>query len=376
MGRSEGRIWVLLLALLVACTPSQPDLHLDASGVRVTDLPSRVLEDLPRDPSEARWREIFPVYVGRLPEAGEERAPVMGSWTVEDDEVRFTPRLPFVPGQAYAARFAHPAAGVRLEARFELPGLRVEPETEVLGLEPDLDEIPENTLRLYLHFSAPMTRGRAFRHVRLLTAEGDEVPAPFVAPEHELWNPETTRLTLLFDPGRIKRHVGPNLQVGPPLEAGRAYRLVVDRGWADARGAPLVEGFEASFRVGPADRAQPRPEMWALKPPTGPDAPVTLQFPEPLDPALLERLLTVHADGGPVAGAPEVASGGREWSFRPATPWQPGDFEIHIDPALEDLAGNSLRRAFETSLDAPEVAEPVRLRFLIPRNFSAIRGVQ
>lgn len=373
--RGVGALIFLLLACAPA-TPTQTTLHLDASGARVTGLAPTVLEELSSEPSEARWREMFPVYVGSLPEPEAERAPILGTWKVEGHEVRFTPRLPFVPGQTYSARFAHPESGVRLEARFELPGLQVEPETEVLGLAPNLDEIPENTLRLYLHFSAPMTRGQAFRHVRLLSEEGDEVPAPFVAPDHELWNPEATRLTLLFDPGRIKRQVGPNLEVGPPLEAGRAYRLVVDRDWPDARGAPLLQGFETSLRVGSPDRTQPRPETWTLELPTGPDAPVSLRFPEPLDPALLERLLTVRSGESLVTGTPEVGAGGREWAFRPTQPWQPGDFAIRIDPALEDLAGNSLRRAFETSLDAPESLEPVHLSFSIPHNFSTVHDVQ
>ena len=36
------------------------------------------------------------------------------------------------------------------------------------------------------------------------------------------------RLTLLFHPGRVKRGVGPNEALGPPLRSGETFRLVVD----------------------------------------------------------------------------------------------------------------------------------------------------
>ena len=44
-----------------------------------------------------------------------------------------------------------------------------------------------------------------------------------------------TRFTLLFDPGRIKRGLKPaQRRVGPVLEEGKSYTLVIDRGWTDA----------------------------------------------------------------------------------------------------------------------------------------------
>src|SRR5206468_10702471 len=96
---------------------------------------------------------------------------------------------------------------------------------------------------LYLHFSAPMSRGEVYRRVRLL-GEGDRpVDRPFLEIGEELWDPDGTRLTLLFDPGRIKRGLVPRKEEGPILEEGRAYTLVVDPAWPDAQGRPLRQGY-------------------------------------------------------------------------------------------------------------------------------------
>jgi hypothetical protein len=39
-----------------------------------------------------------------------------------------------------------------------------------------------------------------------------------------------------------------------------------------------------------------------------------------------------------------------EWRFTPEQPWKPGEHRITIDPELEDLAGNNLRKPFEVDL--------------------------
>ena len=48
--------------------------------------------------------------------------------------------------------------------------------------------LPENLLRLYIHFSAPMSRGEAYRRIRLLDATGKPVDDPFLELDEELWS--------------------------------------------------------------------------------------------------------------------------------------------------------------------------------------------
>ena len=61
---------------------------------------------------------------------------------------------------------------------------------------------------------------------------------PLLELDQELWDREGQRLTVLFDPGRIKRGVLPRDEVGSALFEGSAYTLVIDSKWHDANGAP------------------------------------------------------------------------------------------------------------------------------------------
>mgnify|MGYP003346898067 CR=1 FL=1 len=77
--------------------------------------------------------------------------------------------------------------------------------TLVTQIYPSADVLPENTLKFYVHFSAPMSRGHSYDHIRLLDEANRPVELAFLELAEELWSPDMLRLTLLMDPGRIKR---------------------------------------------------------------------------------------------------------------------------------------------------------------------------
>lgn len=362
-GRTIPLLVLLALSGPTGAAPSDPPaVRLDAAPgsphfgtVEAANLDSRFLADLAgRELTDGEWQAIFAVYTGAAPPAaGEGKPPVAGSWTVEDGVLRFRPRFPLVAGLAYSAR-------LQLEGRppivasFALPAPETAPATRVVQVYPSGDEVPENLLRCYVHFSAPMSRGEAYEHLRLVDEEtGAEVAAPFVEIGEELWDPEVRRLTLFFDPGRIKRGLVPHEQVGPPLAAGRSYRLIVDAEWPDARGVPLAAGFVKRFAVTAADRLSPDPADWrVVAPPAASREPVELLFPEPLDHALLRRVVRVRdGAGNPVDGEVEVSGGERRWAFTPAEPWRAGSYAVEVATILEDPAGNSLVSVFDTDLE-------------------------
>ena len=308
--------------------------------------------------------KTFAVFTGSELPAGD-RPPVAGSWTIDGDLLRFTPRYPLVPGLAYVARLdlralsraALPGAGPPgepLVASFSLPRVAAEPSTVVRQVYPTAAVLPENLLRLYVELSAPMSRGEAYDHVRLLDAAGDEVDGAFLEIREELWDPGMRRLTLLFDPGRIKRGLRPHLEARPPLRLGASYRLVIDPGWRDGQGLPLVRGFEKAFTVTAADRRSPDPADWELTAPAaGGRGALELRFPEPLDHGLLSRVVRVRdSRGGRVAGRVEVSDGERNWRFTPRASWRAGVYAVEIETLLEDLAGNNLNRVFDVATGA------------------------
>src|SRR5262249_20228739 len=156
-------------------------------------------------------------------------------------------RFPLEPGVRYRAVFG-PAdrPGERIETIVSLPRRPTVP-TTVIHVYPSASRLPENQLKFYLHFSAPMSRGEAYQHIRLLDAKGKPIDLPFLELDQELWDAEGQRFTLFFDPGRIKRGLKPREEVGPALEEGKRYTLVIDRAWSDAEGNPLKETHRKTF---------------------------------------------------------------------------------------------------------------------------------
>ena len=311
------------------------------------------------------WAEVLSVHVAT---EGEDLPAVVGSYSIESGNVRFEPRFPLRPGLTYRAihrsarlealRASH-AGGDRdrepaalVEAEFRLPDTSGPPSTLVARVYPTADVLPENQLKFYIHFSAPMGRGEAYEHVRLLDASGTEVDIPFLELGEELWDPDGRRFTLFFDPGRVKRELRPHEEMGPPLVKGESFTLLIDRNWRDATGRPLKDSHRKEFRVGPPDYLSPDPGSWTVRAPrAGGREAVVVDFPEPLDNALLRRLLWIRDTGGQnLEGRIEVSAGERRWKFTPDSAWQPGPHELVIQTTLEDLAGNSIGRPFEVDM--------------------------
>jgi hypothetical protein len=95
-----------------------------------------------------------------------------------------------------------------------------------------------------------------------------------------------------------------------------------------------------------------------------------LDFPKPMDFALLQHLLEVTGPGGRIAGSVAVVRDETEWRFTPQQPWVVGDYQIVIQTTLEDLAGNHVGRAFDVdtfervtrSLPKETTSLPFRIR--------------
>jgi len=299
-----------------------------------------------------------------------------GQHEVIDDAVRFTPQFALRPGMKYQAAFFLPALRRELSPRLitkdiAIPALPPGEPTKVTAIYPSAAVLPENQLRFYLHFSAPMRQGEAYGHVKLLKADGKPVEAAFLEIGEELWDTTGTRLTLLFDPGRVKQGLQPREEFGPVIVAGQEYRLVIDKAWRDAAGQPLIAGFEKRFKVGSMIDAALDHKQWKVTPPAaGTLQPLVVRFPHSLDRALLEWTITIEsAAGKSVAGQIAVADEERQWEFRPEQSWQAGEFLLVVDTTLEDSAGNNLSRPFEVDVfdkvEKQVVAEYVRLPFAV-----------
>ncbi|MCH8204874.1 MAG: hypothetical protein IID09_06890, partial [Candidatus Hydrogenedentes bacterium] len=150
------------------------------------------------------------------------------------------------------------------------------------------------------------------------------------------------RLTVLFDPGRTKRGLVPNMEEGLPLTSGRSYRLTVSSSWLDAQGEPLAETFEKRFTVTPSDFNSPMPPQWKVSAPAaGTIAPVVVALGETVDRALALRLIDVLSRRRTlVVGEASLADHETRWSFTPKVPWRAGQYRLRVDGTLEDPSGN------------------------------------
>lgn len=303
------------------------------------------------DVDAAEWQRLLAIYAG---DVNSNLPPMAGKYEVQSGRLRFTPQFPLVAGVAYHAVF-QPEQKPPITAIFQMPESSGATGTIVSQIAPSADLLPENLLKFYVHFSAPMSRGRIYDHIHLRESSsggGREIELPFLQIDEELWNPEMTRLTLFIDPGRIKRGVLPLEEVGPALETGKRYTLVIDREWQDGAGKPLKESFQKTFNVGAPDREPIDPKRWQIQPPTADtrDA-LSVNFSEALDHALAQRLITVTLESGEtVEGKIVLSEHERRWTFIPANSWRRGRYNLVIQTTLEDLAGNNIGKPFDVDM--------------------------
>ncbi|WP_339907039.1 hypothetical protein [Symmachiella dynata] len=311
------------------------------------------------------WREHFKVYVGT--NIASDQPAMLGTYAVDQQQLVFTPEYGLEPGQTYTAVFAGIDNSGELRRTFEMPTDQAPTITVVTEVFPSREQLPQNLLKFYLHFSAPMRAGDSYRYIHLLDEKGKPIADPFLELDQELWNDSRTRFTLLFDPGRIKKGLKPREDVGPPLLPGRHYTLVIDADWGDTQGNPLAAEYRKSFDVSDPDATQPAVDDWHIEPPPAHTTqPLVIRFDESLDRALLERIFVVAADNVEVVGKIEVTDAETIWRLFPDQPWPVGKFAVIVETTLEDLAGNSLGRPFEVDLSKNQpVSDSEKTRALL-----------
>jgi hypothetical protein len=281
---------------------------------------------------------------------GSELVPTAGSWHREDGVACFTPRFGPVGGTRYAVVTRRDARDSWRElARVGVPSTSAHRTTVVQSIDPGGECVPANLLRFSVTFTAEMEEGSAGGHIHLRDPSGEDVPGALFSMTPEFWDRERRRLTILLEPGRIKRGLRPNLLTGPPLVEGSTVTLVVDPDLRDSSGTELAEGAHRTYRVGPAMRRRVDPARWDVRWPEPGHDQLVVRFDRPLDRALVRRCLRlVDERGHPVAGRSTLDRDASVWVFAAARQVRNG--RLHIDTRLEDLAGNSVRRVFDRDL--------------------------
>ncbi len=205
---------------------------------------------------------------------------------------------------------------------------------------------------MYFEFSQPMVEGSSLQHLTLIRNDRDTMRGTFLDLQPELWNSDGTVLTLWLDPGRIKRDLIPNKELGSPLKQGERYTLHVNKSWQSKNGVQLAKKYSKTFVTINRDEESPDPLTWKVSAPSSNNKqPFEIRFPQPLDYFLLKECITIlNSNGDIVSGEMVIDDEERILRFVPDEPWTKGTFALRIESRLEDLAGNNLNRPFESNV--------------------------
>lgn len=336
--RKLGRqIFSAALLLLPFSALAETQARFDAAlgAVIVSGMTSEETSLLLNDPSLIRLQNA----------ATPEASGMLVALKEANGEVQIAPRFSLRTGARFALTINWPNAAP-FSAEFALNAVAAAA-PDLVKFSPQQSLIPANTLRFYLSFSEPMARGQVRDSIRLVRGDSQIVDSPFLNLETELWDGNQKRLTLLLDPGRIKQGVGPNAIAGAPLVDGQRYQLVVSGKMKSAKGVVLGSDRRAVFEVGAPERRAIDPQGWDVTTPrSGSSLPFTVAFDRIMDSGAALRLLSlIDPNGSAVSGMLYTDGGG--WSLTPSTPWEPGHYQLLVDPELEDVAGNTIRAAFD-----------------------------
>ena len=351
-------------------TPSEPGGSVDVLWPQAGSLPGLQAGDA----VQQRLASAFRVYV----DAAGAASPMAGRHDILEDRFRFTPRFPFREGIAYAVSVDEDcllvtgatacASTTRPDVAFTITAAELAA-ARVAAVEPQADPLPANLLRFYVHFSAPLAQGDAYSHISLVRVDGSLVPSPFLDLARALWDQEQKRLTVLLDPGRIKRGVGPHLAAGPPLVEGETYTFRVGPGLRDARGRVVTEAFEKKFVAVAPEPERLDPRRWTIVTPSrGSREPLRVETAVHIDSGAFGGAIRIVTDKGEtVAGTASLRPGAPAWQFIPDRNWLPGRYRIEVRTEVEDISGNSLQSALDAiagrSASPPD--EPLLLSFEI-----------
>jgi hypothetical protein len=340
-----GRPAAPLSAAIVPPTASAKAL-ITVTGFSSTELSSLGRASL----TPEQWRALVRVSVDR---PGEVNPTIAGQYRVTSTGIDFLPAFPFDPGRAYvvdvdASRLPTPRSDAIVRTVVSLPADSRLPSTTVTRMLPTSPVLPDNLLRIYLEFSAPMSREHGRDFLSLVDEHGNVVTDALLALDVDLWSPDGRRYTVFLDPGRVKRGILPNDQFGRALKPGHRFALVVDPKWRDEHGQPLAAPFRQEFNVGPADMSPIRTSDWKVHPARAASRePLIVTFPKPLDHGLLSRALGVERGGQSVAGEITIGPNETAWRFTPTDGWTPGAYDLVVLSILEDPMGNRIGRAFD-----------------------------
>lgn len=280
------------------------------------------------------------------------KSSILGDLVFVNSEYTFTPIISFSAGERYEI-FKNDV----FYLEFSIPKLENQVRPKLIAVYPKTDTVPENLLKMYFVFSKPMQQSRPFLDFITVTNRAtNKTENIFLSLENELWNTDHTELTLWLDPGRIKKDLIPNKELGIPVKKGNSYEITIPNRLTDANGVSLGKEYKKIIVVGERDADSPSVNEWKLTVPNkGTKEALGISFDESLDAMLAKETIQVYSSENEfIEGGFIVSKKATNVLFAPKNLWKKGDYKIVIESRLEDLAGNNLNRLFDTDLSKGE----------------------
>lgn len=241
----------------------------------------------------------------------------------------------------------------------------------VVDVYPSTSVVPQNLLRFYLYFDAAMDRESSRSQYFVRDEHGGVIDSVFLSTRFELWSEDARRLTLLLDPGRIKTGISGEGNSKNLLKPQHRFELIIGGALMSQAGCPLTDDFKHPFFVSQPDRISPNPNKWALELPLANSREsLSVKLQEPLDHvSLAYRIRVKTSSGASVRGGISLGREDRTWRFTPHELWMEGEYQLVVDPMLEDLAGNRPVGLFDDptgeSRTRQESAQPIVISFQV-----------
>ncbi len=275
---------------------------------------------------------------------------IQGQYIREGEYLHFKPYFPFESGMTYLVKTKNTNSdSIYFYQSFQIGTKKRVEEAKVVSIYPSSIQLPENLLRFYIYFNTPMRKGEALKHIQLIDAEGKIDNHAFMEFKQELWSSDGKRLTVLFDPGRIKRGVSTNMQLGSALQEGNRYSLKISGAWQDVYGQPLSEKTSKEIEIVKPYRHHMLIENWTIdQPKANSDDTLTIHFDRIIDHALIQSMIKlVDAEDNLINGHWEILENERSINFISKQNWKTGKYQIIIDSRLEDISGNNLHNLLD-----------------------------
>ena len=287
-----------------------------------------------------------------------ESFPISGKLKEIEGGVRFVPTVPFSFDAEYTVQIDAFSHCFKIELPEDYQRITV------VRIHPSSPIVPSNLLKWYIVFDRPVNPANIYDHFSLVDDRGKVVERAFLQLENPLLSDDGRELTLWVEPGRQKRQLGPNLEMGPVFDEGKEYHLMMDGKLRDVNGVVINTGWKHSFTIGKSERSLIHPEKWNIDRPESQSlGKLSIKLDKPLDYGSVNRGLIIRDGNGKLIDGNWTSSeSGLMIEFVPSRHWKSGKYTVTITSSLEDLAGNRIHRQFDQPIETDKHSERLQIK--------------